>query len=193
MKKKGDRLSALRPEVRKKISDLLQDIDKSIDVLYEIATTDEKTGLYNYQYFKAHFSQEFEKAKRGQSLSLLILDLDKFKKLNDTYGHITGDRILEHLGKLLRKQTRKADIAARFGGEEFIIIFPNTSLEKAYKVSERIRKAVEGDKLIKKYKLTISGGVTCYKKDDTISKIKQRADKALYKAKEGGRNFIEAS
>ncbi|MFH1500393.1 MAG: GGDEF domain-containing protein [archaeon] len=189
---KKNKLSALHPDVRNKISELLKDIDKSIDILYELATTDEKTGLYNYKYFQTHLDQQFEEAKRGAPLCLLILDLDHFKKLNDTYGHLVGDKILEHLGKLLKKHTRKSDIVARFGGEEFLILFPNSDITKSYKIADRIRDLIAKDKMMKKHNSTISGGITCYKKGDTKAKLKQRADKALYKAKEGGRNFIEA-
>ena len=134
---------------------------------------------------------EFEKAKRGRPLSLLIIDIDHFKKINDTYGHFTGDKILKKLAEMLINQTRKSDIVARFGGEEFLILLPNTIILKAHKVAERIRNAVERKSFMKKYNVTVSGGLTYYKKNDKMQKMKERVDKALYKAKEGGRNDIE--
>lgn len=186
-----NKLKALNPDIRRKIHKLLEDVNQSIDSLYEIATRDEKTGLYNHAFFKSVFEMEFEEARRGKPLSLLIIDIDYFKKINDKYGHFTGDKILRKLAEILTNQTRKSDVVARFGGEEFIILLPGTPILKAHKVAERIRKAVESNKELKKYKVTISGGLTGYKKKDTNKKMKERADKALYKAKEGGRNDIE--
>ena len=90
-----NKLKALKPDIRKKIQNLLEDVNQSIDTLYEIATRDEKTGLYNHSFFKSVFEMEFEKSKRGKPLSLLIIDIDQFKKINDTYGHFTGDKILK--------------------------------------------------------------------------------------------------
>ena len=188
---KEEKLKVLSPALKSKIKNLLQNIDKSIDDLYEIAIRDEKTGLYNNKFFSSIFDMEFSSAKRGEKLSLLILDIDYFKKLNDKYGHFTGDKILKQVASIIEKQIRKSDTAARFGGEEFIILLPNTSAKKAKKVAERIRKKIKQD--MKKYNLTVSGGLTDFKKADTKSSMKQRADKALYQAKEKGRNNIQIS
>jgi len=183
------KLKVLSPKLKTKIKSLLQNIDESIDELYDIATIDEKTGLYNTKFFNSVFDIEFNEAKRGQKLSLLIIDIDFFKKLNDKYGHFTGDKILKQIAGILKQQTRKSDIIARFGGEEFLILFPNTKVKKAWLVAERIRKTIE--KKLKKYKVTISGGLTENKKTDTKAKLKNRADKALYRAKDKGRNNIQ--
>jgi len=185
------KLKILNPEARKNISKLLVEVEKGIDLLYELATRDEKTGVYNHKFFQTIFEMEFDKALRGRQLSLMIIDLDHFKRINDTYGHLTGDKILKRLAEILTKQLRKYDIIARFGGEEFFIVYPNTSISKAKKVGERLRKAVENDKFMKKYNSTFSGGITEYKKGDTKSKMKERVDKALYQAKEAGRNRIK--
>ncbi len=185
------KLKVLNPEIRKSMETLIKDLEKNIDYLYTIATIDEKTGLYNNKFFSTLSEIEIAKAKRGMPLSLLIIDLDKFKRLNDTYGHLLGDKVLERLAVVLKKQVRKYDIISRFGGEEFFVLFPNTNLAKAKNVSNRIRKAVEGDKFMKKYSVTMSGGVSQFREKDTIKKIVERADKALYKAKENGRNRIE--
>jgi diguanylate cyclase (GGDEF)-like protein len=120
----------------------------------------------------------------------LIIDIDFFKKINDTYGHIEADKILEKLAQILKTAVRNSDLVARFGGEEFVILFPETNLNKAIKVCKRINKNIEKDKFLKKYKLTISGGLTEYKQRDNIRKMQERADKALYEAKKTGRDRI---
>lgn len=183
------KLSALDPEFRKKIHDLFRSIDESVSMLYEVAIRDEKTGLYNNRFLETFLDMEMEKAKRGQqSLSLILIDIDFFKKINDTYGHIKADELLKRLSELLNEQVRKSDVVARFGGEEFIILLPETNLEKAKKFSNRLKSAIHSDKLLKKYNLTVSGGITQYKENDTKNKFKDRADKGLYKAKETGRD-----
>lgn len=186
------KLKALDPAAKENISKLLKEIEKNIDYLYELATIDEKTGLYNNKFFKTVSEMELDKTKRGIGpLSLLIIDLDDFKKLNDAHGHFTGDKVLKRLGSVLKEETRKYDIASRFGGEEFLILLPNTNLKRAKVVCERLRKKIQLDKEMKKYKVTMSGGLTQYKKTDTINKMQLRADKALYKAKKLGKNRIE--
>ena len=187
------KISVLHPDFRKKITELFDNLNESISFLYEVAIKDEKTGLYNNKFFETTFEMEFEKAKRGyEKLSLIMIDIDFFKKINDTYGHIKADELLKQLGKILKKQIRKSDIAARFGGEEFLILLPETSLEKAKKFATRLRKAINSDRILKKHNFTVSGGITQYKKGDTKKKLKKRADTALYQAKKGGRNKFVA-
>lgn len=192
-KKIGDKLSALDPRFRKKIQDLFESINESVSMLYEVATHDEKTGLYNNKFFETLLDMELEKAKRGQEkLSFMIVDIDFFKKINDTYGHIKADDLLKRLAGVLNKQVRKCDIVARFGGEEFVILLPETNIEKAQKFSARLRTAIHSDAILKKYHLTVSGGITEYKQRDTNKTIKERGDKGLYKAKESGRDKFVA-
>ncbi|MDD5151258.1 MAG: GGDEF domain-containing protein [Flavobacterium sp.] len=164
-------------------------MDKNIESLYNLATHDEKTGLYNYRFFQEIFGIEFEKAKRGQNLSIVIFDIDNFKMINSKFGHINADKILIKVAKIIKNILRKYDVVARFGGEEFIVMLPSTNLIKAKKVSERIRISIEKD--FKKEKVTISGGIAEYKKGDTKEKLKNRADKFLFKAKSNGKNRIE--
>ncbi len=186
------KLKVLDPVMRKNFSKLIDELKNNINILYELATIDEKTGVYNNKFFKTVSEMELSKAKRGiEDFSLIIVDLDYFKRINDTYGHMTGDAILKKLGKILKDSTRKYDIVSRFGGEEFIVLFPNTNLQRARKVSERLRRNVENDKEMSKYKVTMSGGISTYHKNDSIARMKQRADKALYRAKHNGRNRIE--
>jgi diguanylate cyclase (GGDEF)-like protein len=188
-KKLGDKLSALDPGFRKKIQDLFASINESVSMLYDAATHDEKTGLYNNKFFETILDMEIEKAKRGKEvLSLMIIDIDFFKKVNDTYGHIKADELLKRLADVTKKLIRKSDVVARFGGEEFTILLPETNLEKAKKFSVRLKKAIHSDIILKKYNLTVSGGIAQFKKGDNEKKLKERADKALYEAKETGRD-----
>lgn len=186
-----NKLDFLGPDFRKKLKGIIKHLDDSVETLFEIATKDEKTGLYNHLFFKNVFSLEIESAKRGKPLSIIIIDIDFFKKVNDTYGHLTGDKILKSLAKLLQEKLRKYDVLSRFGGEEFFIMLPNTKIQKAKKVAERLRKSVENSKI--KPKITISLGLTEYKKKDTMNKMFKRADKALYVSKDKGRNRASVS
>jgi diguanylate cyclase (GGDEF)-like protein len=190
MDKRLDRkISALDPAFREKLKDLFEAITESISELYETAIMDEKTGLYNNKFFEASLGIEIEKAKRGyDNLSLAIIDIDHFKKINDSLGHMKADELLLRLASLIKKKIRKYDIAARFGGEEFFVLLPETSLEKARKFASRLRNAIHSDKILKKHNVNVSGGITQFRKGDTKKRFKERADKALYKAKVQGRD-----
>jgi len=189
MKKIDDKLHALDPRFRKKVEELFDTIIESFSSLYEVATHDEKTGLYNNKFFETILDMEIEKAKRGQEkLSLMITDIDFFKKINDKYGHMKADELLKRLADVMMKLVRKSDIVARFGGEEFIILLPETNLEKANLFAARLKRAVHSDAVLKKHNLNISGGITQYKEKDNKKKLKERVDKALYQAKETGRD-----
>ena len=186
-----NKLDVLDPKFRKEIDKLFDNVSDSISMLYDAATQDKKTGVYNHNFFQTIFKMEFEKAKRGyQRLSLFIADIDHFKKINDIYGHIEADELLKKLAEILTQSTRESDIVARFGGEEFVILLPETSLDRAKEVTSRIRTAVKEDELLKKYSLTISGGLTEYVKGDTSQKMMKRVDKALYDAKKSGRDRL---
>jgi len=188
-KKIEEKLSALDPRFKKKIEDLFGSINDSISLLYDAATHDEKTGLSNNKFFENILDMEIEKAKRGYGdLSLILIDIDFFKKINDKYGHIQADELLKVLANILKKQIRTSDVAARFGGEEFVILLPETNLKKAMLFAARLGKAIHSNSILKKYKLTVSGGVTQYKLKESKKKFKSRADKAMYHAKETGRD-----
>lgn len=193
MKKIDDKLNALDPRFRKKVEELFDTIVESFSSLYEVAIHDEKTGLYNNKFFETILDLEMEKAKRGQQkLSLMITDIDFFKKINDTYGHMKADELLKRLAEVIQKQIRKSDVVARFGGEEFIILLPETNLEKANLFAARLKRAVHSDAVLKKHNLHVSGGITQYKERDNKKKLKERVDKALYQAKETGRDKFVA-
>ncbi|MEK6906152.1 MAG: GGDEF domain-containing protein, partial [Nanoarchaeota archaeon] len=126
-----------------------------------------------------------------RNLSIVMIDIDFFKKINDKYGHIKADELLKRLANIIKKATRKADVAARFGGEEFVIFLPEIDIDKAERFASRIKKDVDNDKIIKKHKLTISIGVTQFRNStDTKKKLMQRVDSALFKAKRTGRNKL---
>ncbi len=192
-KRLSKKLSALDPRFRKKINELFYSMHESISLLYEAATHDEKTGLYNNKFFESVFEMEIEKAKRGQQkLSLVIIDIDYFKKTNDKYGHIKSDKLLKKLAEVIKNHVRKSDVVARFGGEEFIVLLPETSIEKAKKFCLRLKKSIHLDNMLKKHGITVSGGITQFKsKGDSGEKMKQRADKALYQAKNTGRDRFD--
>ena len=188
-KKLRGKVSALDPKFKEKIEELFGTMKESISLLYETAIRDEKTGLYNSKFFETILDMEIEKVKRGQEkLSIFIIDIDFFKKINDKYGHLKADELLIRLAEVLTKQFRKSDIVSRFGGEEFLILLPETDLKKAKKITSRLRTAIKSDKILKKHDVTVSGGLTEFRKRDTKKTFKQRVDKALYKAKHSGRD-----
>lgn len=165
------------------------------------ATLDALTGFYNRRQMEERIKQEIASAKRKHtSLCSIMIDIDYFKRVNDTYGHAAGDFILKTVSKIMRSQLREYDIAARYGGEEFAIILPFTQEDEAVMVAERLRKAVES-KIIdiekvnskndtKTIKVTISLGVYQFKQNDKNADLLINADKALYQAKETGRNQV---
>ena len=166
---------------------------KYISKLYEIAIHDEKTGLYNNKFFDSVLEMEMEKAQRGyQNLCVFVIDIDFFKKINDSFGHIRADELLKKLARILKKQLRLSDIAARFGGEEFFILLPETNIDKAKIITARLREAIKNDPVLKKYSLTVSGGLTQYRQKDTKKSLMERADKAMYRAKQTGRDRFVA-
>ncbi len=175
----------------------LSDVKRVHDKLQHDATHDFLTGLNNRRYFDDQLNMEIERSRRsGQPLSLLMLDIDRFKRINDDYGHMVGDRALEALATELRHQARAGDVVARFGGEEFVMLMPNTSPASASAMAERLRMAIEmlrvkhdGNDLRFTVSIGVSSGGTT--KDSTPEALLASADKALYAAKEGGRNRVE--
>lgn len=161
----------------------------------KLAFTDPLTELYNHRFFQETLQQEFTRSLRYKKpLSLMILDIDFFKKFNDTYGHLVGDKVLKHVSSIFKASIRdQIDTVARYGGEEFAVILPETSLEGAAVFAERIRSKVEASEVIdgeKKLKVTISIGVSCaaVTKCSKTSDLIEAADQALYQSKLNGRN-----
>ncbi len=158
--------------------------------LEKLATTDGLTGILNRYAFNKFLEEEIYRAERyGTKFSIILFDIDNFKKINDTYGHLTGDEVLKETVNIVKKQIRKSDVFARWGGEEFIILLPNGT--DAVEVAEKIRKTIANSFFIGPEKITVSFGVTSFKEGDTINSIIKRADQALYLAKENGKNRVE--
>lgn len=162
-----------------------------------MAITDSLTGVFNRRYFDAHFKTIILQAKNQmRNLSVLLIDIDHFKSINDTYGHLAGDEILRLLPKIVSDKIRVTDFVARYGGEEFIVVMQNTNLYNAKEVGERIRMGIEQNTFNigenRMIKVTVSVGVAALEPEDTMITIVERADKGLYKAKESGRNQVVA-
>jgi diguanylate cyclase (GGDEF)-like protein len=164
-----------------------------------LAITDGLTGLYTRTYFIERLQEEIERAKTDSTpISVAIMDIDYFKKVNDTYGHLAGDTFLKQLSNILRRRFRSVDVLSRYGGEEFAVLMYHTTITESYKILEEVRKMVEEEKFfmpIESYhpiqiKKTISIGVVELKEEQTPDEIIKKADDALYKAKESGRNKV---
>jgi diguanylate cyclase (GGDEF)-like protein/putative nucleotidyltransferase with HDIG domain len=161
--------------------------------------TDNKTGLFNHGYFKQQFDNELERANRfDRPVSIIMADLDLLRNINNTYGHLAGDEVLVGIAKLLKQSVRDYDVAARFGGEEFAILLPETPIQQAYERAEYIRKVVEGAEFIIPtsvfpIRVTMSFGISCRENfGQTTDEIVHNADTALYHSKLNGRNQASA-
>jgi diguanylate cyclase (GGDEF)-like protein len=163
------------------------------DELRTTAAVDALTGAYNRKKIEQLLEGEIERARRYNSpLSLILFDLDHFKIVNDTYGHLSGDYVLKTVIGIIQDHIRKTDLLGRWGGEEFMLLAPETGIEQATEFAEKIRQQVELFAYQKVGTITISSGLTEFKVGDTIDSLIMRADNALYKAKRNGRNRVEA-
>lgn len=179
---------------RKEIKYLKQRIKE----LEKQAVTDSLTGLINNrQTMESIFERESKRAIRYERfLSVLILDLDHFKQVNDSMGHPMGDKVLKTVAGLISTTIRGVDIACRYGGEEFLVFFPETHGYRAIKIAERIREVIQAycfSCADKRFNCTISGGIAVYNGENTLAELIERADKALYQSKENGRNRISVA
>jgi two-component system cell cycle response regulator len=194
---KNELLARVRTQIRKKryAERLRENVQQSI----EMAITDALTGLYNRYYMESHFAALVEQAAaRGKSLTMLMIDIDYFKAINDNFGHDAGDDVLRLLATRIRKSIRGIDLACRYGGEEFVIVMPETDMAVATIVAERLRRRIAAEPFsvqqgARTIETTISIGIaTIDAADDTVAKIFKRADQALYRAKRDGRNRVVA-
>jgi diguanylate cyclase (GGDEF)-like protein len=174
-----------------------------VEQLTDLVSKDTLTGLSNYRHFTNIVKQEMERSRRtGQPTSLIIIDVDHFKKVNDNWGHEVGNVALKLISSCIVKSIRQLDIACRYGGEEFVVIFPSTDTATSIRVAERIRAAIENTPLIInlddgpepiQHTLTVSIGVSIYPgklDNDDWHKLVERADNKLYEAKLNGRNQV---
>lgn len=159
------------------------------------ALTDPLTGLSNRRHYEMLFNREHDRCRRhGAALVLGMIDLDHFKRINDNHGHDVGDKVLRFVAEVMQRPLRHSDILGRFGGEEFILILPDTSLQQAEAIAERMRQALENDALIQGdtlIKVTATFGLTQVRAEDSdIQECVRRADEALYEGKRSGRNKV---
>lgn len=181
---------------RKRYIDRLR---STFEASLEMAVTDQLTGLYNRRYLASHLAAMFDRAFwTGRPLSVMILDLDHFKKINDSFGHDVGDRVIQEFAQRIRNSVRGMDLACRYGGEEFLIAMPDTDIRDAAMVAERLRAEVEATPIVvnggrDNLAVTISVGIASTDegaKDDSSQRLIKRADEALYLAKNSGRNRV---
>lgn len=190
-------LARVRTQIRRKrYTERLRD---NMQLSIEMAITDSLTGLYNRRYMESHLATLVEQATgRGKPLSAMVLDIDYFKSVNDTYGHDAGDDVLREFATRVRKSIRGIDLACRLGGEEFVVIMPETDMAVAATVAERIRRRIAGDPFpidqgARAIDVTLSIGLAGLNgAEDTAAHILKRADQALYRAKRDGRNRVVA-
>lgn len=182
IKEEGNRISKINEELLSKATKL-----------EEKASFDFLTKLYNRRKFNSFLEYEISKANRykEQHLSLLLVDIDYFKNVNDTYGHLVGDNVLQEISKILTICSRDSDIVARWGGEEFVLMLPQTNVEQAFFVAEKLRATVEKHKFDDVKHVTCSIGVSQFHKGEDKETLFKRVDEALYKAKNSGRNRAE--
>lgn len=190
---RNELLARVRTQVRRKR--FQEKLRATYEISLSLALVDSLTGLYNRRYFETHLQKLIAKNKAAnKKFGVLIMDIDHFKKINDTYGHTVGDEILKIYGERLQYNIRGFDMVARFGGEEFVVLLPDVSDETAYHVGERLRRSISDTPFVCNVpdgQLTVTasiGGAIIEAGEHTIAEVLDRADKALYEAKESGRN-----
>jgi diguanylate cyclase (GGDEF)-like protein len=166
-------------------------IDKAVNMFYDLAIKDQKTNLYVFRFFEELYKIETEKARRErEELCLLIIDIDDFKKINLDYGYLKADKILFEFAQTITKTIRKSDIAARFGGEEFVILLPFTTINKAKFFVKRLKNNLSKNRIIATYKVKASIGIVSFKEGDTTKSLFKKANLALKHAKETGKDKV---
>jgi two-component system cell cycle response regulator len=192
---KNEMLARVRTQIKKKrYTERLRD---NMQMSIELAITDGLTGLFNRRYMETHLGTLVDQSSaRGKPITVLVLDIDYFKAINDSYGHDAGDDVLREFALRIRKATRNIDLACRYGGEEFVIVMPETDMAVATAVAERLRRRIATEpfaiqKGARHLEVTISIGIAALSGvDDNAATILKRADQALYRAKRDGRNRV---
>jgi two-component system cell cycle response regulator len=192
---KNELLARARSQVRKRrYAERLRD---NVQMSIEMAITDALTGLFNRRYMESHLGSLIEQAiARGKPLTALVIDIDYFKSINDTHGHDAGDDVLREFALRIKRSIRGIDLACRCGGEEFVVVMPETDMAVAAMVAERLRRRIAADAFAIQQgagnvPVTISIGIAALRgKDDNAAALVKRADQALYRAKRDGRNRV---
>jgi two-component system cell cycle response regulator len=192
---RNELLARVRTQIRRKrFADRLRE---TVHASIELAIVDSLTGLHNRRYLDTHFGHFVDESlNRGRPLSVLVLDVDRFKAVNDTYGHDAGDDVLREFARRVRHSLRGLDLVARFGGEEIVVLMPDTPLDTARLAAERIRRRIEDEPFAvrggaRSLSITVSVGVSAVSSlEDTPDTLLRRADRALYRAKAEGRNRV---
>lgn len=176
----------------------IESLQSKLDTIRYESLTDELTTLSNRKHFDKSLSRMITQAQEdNKPFSLLLTDIDHFKKFNDTFGHQTGDQVLRLVALSVKQSVKKEDISCRYGGEEFAILLPRTTLSEATEVAEKIRHAVMSKELVKRStgenlgRITITAGLATYRPEDTSETLLGRADEALYAGKRAGRNVVK--
>ncbi|WP_151952168.1 GGDEF domain-containing protein, partial [Aliarcobacter butzleri] len=168
--------------------------DKNIEKLQYNASYDFLTKIFNRKTYFEISEEIFELSKRqNEPFSILLIDIDHFKRINDTYGHLIGDEVLKFVSSNISKLLRKSDILGRYGGEEFIVTLPNTKLDNAKTIAEKINKYIYDNHYVNEtynLQLSVSVGIAQIKKETNLTDLIHKADEALYKAKNYGRNRV---
>jgi two-component system cell cycle response regulator len=192
---KNEMLARVRTQIKKKrYTERLRD---NVQMSIELAITDGLTGLFNRRYMETHLGTLVEQAAaRGKPISVLVLDIDYFKAINDGHGHDAGDDVLREFALRIRKAIRNIDLACRYGGEEFVVVMPETDMAVATMVAERLRRRIASEPFAirqaeRNLEVTISIGIAALSSPaDNAATILKRADQALYRAKRDGRNRV---
>ncbi|MDF1883932.1 GGDEF domain-containing protein [Sulfurimonas sp. SAG-AH-194-C21] len=186
-------LNLLNATLEKKVQERTKDLKIALHEMKELSITDKLTGLYNRLKLDEVLSSKIKLFERyDEAFGLIIIDIDLFKSVNDTYGHIVGDKVLLEFSTLLKNSVRETDVLGRWGGEEFLVICPKSNLQGTKVLSESLRIKIASYEFSDIGKLTASFGVTEFKNDDTLQSIINRSDIALYQAKNSGRNCVES-
>ena len=189
-------LGAQLGNIRQRLRLQRNELEQALERIRELATRDDLTGLYNRRYMQERLTQQINEVQRsGGRFSLCMADLDHFKRINDTHGHGIGDLVLRQFADIARTCLRESDTLARWGGEEFLVLLPDTGTGQAAQSMERLRTAVAEQCALPEVpdlKVTFSAGVTEYRSGETAEQAVERADRALYRAKAEGRNRVVA-
>ena len=191
LSEKNEKLLLTQEKLEQANRTLEEKVEERTKLLQELANTDQLTQVKSRRAILTELENEFNRVKRHPtSLSLLMLDVDYFKSINDNFGHLAGDKALAEIAKAISHSCRQTDSVGRYGGEEFLIVLPETSMDSAKALAERIRVAVANLNIKDKVKVTCSIGIATLKEEETIFELIQKSDECVYQAKEQGRNQI---